>query len=73
VQQQSTESIAEVIDRFGSTASEGSCMVLWPISTDPTVNLYSLAWGGTIDGKDIFYISDISVMRIWNGIDVPGN
>jgi hypothetical protein len=73
VQQEETESIPDVIDRFGQSASEGSCLVLWPISTDPTVTLYSLAWGGTIDGKDIFYISDISQMRIWNSIEATGN
>jgi len=73
VQQDGTESIPDVIVRFGQSASEGSCLVLWPISTDPSVNLYSLAWGGTINGKDIFYISDISQMRIWNSIEVTGN
>jgi len=73
VQQEEAESIPDVIVRFGQSASEGSCLVLWPISTDPSVNLYSLAWGGTIDGKDIFYISDISQMRIWNSIEVTGN
>jgi hypothetical protein len=73
VQEEETESIPEVINRFGQSASEGSCLVLWPISTDPTSNRYSLAWGGTIDGKDILYISDVSQMRIWNGIEVTGN
>ena len=73
VQQQSTESVNDVIDRFGQTASEGSCLVLWPISTDPTVIRYSFAWGGTIDGKDIFFISDVSQMRIWNGENATGN
>ena len=73
VQQEETESISGVLDRFGRTASEGSCLVLWPISTDPSATVYSLAWGGTIDGKDIFYISDVSEMRIWNSVDVTGN
>ena len=73
VQQEETESIPDVIVRFGQSASEGSCLVLWPISTDPAEIRYSLAWGGTIDGKDIFYISDISQMRIWNSIEVTGN
>jgi hypothetical protein len=73
LQQQSTESISEVIDRFGQIASEGSCLALWPISTDPTTIRYSLSWGGTIDGKDIVYISDVSQMRIWNATDATGN
>jgi hypothetical protein len=73
VQQQPTESIAEAINRFGLNASAGSCLVLWPISTYPEVIRYSLAWGGTIDGKDILYLSDVSQMRIWNGIEVAVN
>jgi hypothetical protein len=73
VQQQPTESITDVIDRFGQTASEGSCLVLWPISTDPEVIRYSFAWGGTVDSKDILFISDVSQMRIWNGEAATGN
>jgi len=73
VQQEATESVTDVINRFGLTAGEGSCLVLWPISTDPAVIRYSFAWGGTIDGKDILYISDVSQMRIWNAEDVAGN
>ncbi|MFZ0304485.1 MAG: hypothetical protein WAL75_17470 [Terracidiphilus sp.] len=72
VQQEEDETIPEVIGLFGQTGSEGSCLVLWPISTDPTVIRYSLAWGGTIDGKDILYISDVSQMRIWNAEVVTG-
>jgi hypothetical protein len=72
VQQEDSESVADVINRFGLTASEGSCLVLWPISTDPSVIRYSFAWGGTIDGKDILYISDVSQMRIWNAENVTG-
>jgi hypothetical protein len=73
VQQQATESIAEVVNRFGLTAGEGSCLVLWPISTNPEVTRYSFAWGGLIDGKDILYISDVSQMMIWNGEEATGN
>jgi hypothetical protein len=73
VQQQSTESINDVIDRFGQTATEGSCLVLWPISANPGAIRYSFAWGGTIDGKDILYISDVSQMRIWNGEIATGD
>jgi hypothetical protein len=73
VQQQSTESITDAINRFGLTASEGSCLVLWPISTDPGSIWYSLAWGGTIDAKDVLYISDVGQMRIWNGVPVAAN
>jgi hypothetical protein len=73
VQQQPTESISEVINRFGQTAIEGSCLDLWPISTNPNVIRYSFAWGGTVAGKDIFYISDVSQMRIWDGTEATGN
>ena len=73
VEQQENETLSAVIDRFAWTGSEGSCLVLWPVSTDPTMIRYSLAWGGTINGKDILYISDISQMRIWNGVEVTGN
>ena len=73
VQQQSTESIADVLNRFGLTASEGSCLVLRPISTDPGSIRYSLAWGGMIGGKDILYISDVGQMRIWDNVPVATN
>ena len=73
IQQQESESLPEVIDRFGTAGTEGGCLVLWPISTDPTSLRYSLAWGGTLDGKDILYITDVSQMRIWNGEEVTTN
>jgi hypothetical protein len=73
VQQQSAESIADVVTRFGLTANEGSCLVLWPISADPGSIRYSLAWGGMIRGKDILYISDVGQMRIWNNVQVATN
>jgi hypothetical protein len=68
VQQQATESLADVIEAFDLTANEGSCLVLWPVSTDSASLRYSFAWGGTIGGKNLLYISDIGEMRIWNGI-----
>lgn len=72
VQQRSSESMADVVNRFGLTASDGACLVLWPISTDPESVRYSLAWGGTVDGKQILYVSDVGRMRIWNGLEVAG-
>ncbi len=73
VQQQETESIPDVIVRFGADATEGSCLILRPISTNPAVILYSQAWGGMVDGKDILYISDIGQLRIWNAVQVTGD
>lgn len=73
VQQQSTESLTDAISRFELTASEGSCLVLWPISTNPNLVWYSLAWGGKVNGKDILYISDVGRLRIWNGVDAGNN
>jgi hypothetical protein len=70
VLQQSTQTVDDAIADFAQTANEGSCLALWPISTDPTVLRYSFAWGGVADGKDIFYLSDIDQLRIWNGAEV---
>jgi hypothetical protein len=73
IQQQQAESLFEAISRFETDASEGSCLVLWPISTDSSSILYSLAWGGKVNEKDILYISDVGRMRIWNGVDAGNN
>jgi len=70
VQQGSSESIADAVNRFGLTAGDGACLILWPISTDPDSIRYSLAWGGTVDGKQILYVSDVGRMRIWNSLEV---
>lgn len=67
VQQQQDETLADALGRFVSAGPENSCLGLWPISTDPTFSRYSFAWGGTVNGKDIFYISDVGQVRIWNG------
>jgi hypothetical protein len=67
VQQQPTEPLKDVITVFDLKASQGSCLVLWPVSSDPASLRYSFAWGGTVGGKDLFYISDTGQMRIWNG------
>lgn len=71
IEQQSSESIDAAIARFGTAGTEGSCLVLFPVSTDPSSLRYSLAWGGQIEGKDILYISDVGEMRIWNCVAVP--
>lgn len=70
VQQQESESLADAIARFTLTGSEGSCLVLWPVSTDANQVRYSFSWGGTTDGKDILYLSDVSQPRIWNAAPV---
>jgi hypothetical protein len=70
VEQQSTESVSAAISRFGLTATEGSCLVLLPVSTIEGSLRYSIAWGGTVNGIDILYISDVSQMRVWNGAAV---
>jgi hypothetical protein len=70
VQQEATETIQSAVDRFEETGEEGGCLALWPISTDTTALRYSFAWGGSVDGKDILYISDVGQMRIWNGTEV---
>ena len=67
IQQYASESIADVVTRFASIASPGSCLILSPISTDATNLRYSFAWGGNIGGNDILYISDVGVIRIWSG------
>jgi hypothetical protein len=73
VEQLDSESVAKAISQFGSLASEGSCLILRPVSTDPDSIIYSLAWGGAVDGIDILYITDVSRMRIWNGVEVANN
>jgi len=70
IEQQSTESVDAAISRFGLAANEGNCLVLSPVSTVAGSLRYSIAWGGTVNSKDILYISDVSQMRVWNGAAV---
>jgi len=70
VEQGSKESVTDVVSRFGLTAQDKSCLVLWPVSTDTASLRYSFAWGGSVGGKSILYLSDIDQMRIWNGAEV---
>lgn len=70
IEQEETESLPDAIKRFGLTAKEGSCLVLWPVSVDPNSRRYSLAWGGQVNGKDLLYISDISQISIWNAAPI---
>jgi hypothetical protein len=72
VQQQPTETVTQAIGLFVQTAQEGSCLVLSPISTNVSTQTYSYAWGGNVNGIDIWYMSDVNEMRIWNGVDVTG-
>ncbi|MBB6145181.1 hypothetical protein HNQ77_003139 [Silvibacterium bohemicum] len=72
VQQQPTETVTQAISLFVQTAQEGSCLVLSPISTNVSTQTYSYAWGGNVNGIDIWYMSDVNEMRIWNGVDVTG-
>lgn len=73
VQQQERESLADAVKLFTLTAaSKKACLVLSPISTDPGSKRYSFAWGGQVDGIDVYYISDVGRMRIWQGDPTPG-
>jgi hypothetical protein len=72
VQQQERESLADAVKLFTLTAaSKKACLVLSPISTDPGSKRYSFAWGGQVDGIDVYYISDVGRMRIWQGDPAP--
>jgi hypothetical protein len=71
VQQQPTETVAAALNQFMQTANEGSCLALAPISTNPSSIRYSFAWGGKVNGIDIYYLSDVGQMRIWNGTALP--
>ena len=73
VQQQERESLADAVKLFTLTAaSKKACLVLSPISTDPGSRRYSFAWGGQVDGIDVYYISDVGRIRIWQGDPTPG-
>jgi hypothetical protein len=72
IQQDATESVAEALKVYLLTADTSSCLILSPISADPGSNRYSYAWGGNVDGVDIYYISDVSRPRILLGNPVSG-
>lgn len=72
IQQGTTESVAEALKVYLLTADKSSCLILSPISADPESNRYSYAWGGNVDGVDIYYISDVSRPRILLGTPAPG-
>lgn len=67
------ETLADVVQLYALTAHEGSCLVLQPVSGDPAEMRYSLASGGQVDGVDILYISDVSRIRIWDGMPTAGD
>jgi plastocyanin len=70
IQQEANETVESALARYQGTAAQGSCLVLRPISNETGLFRYSLAWGGTTSGKDIFYISDVDRVRIWNALAV---
>jgi hypothetical protein len=72
IQQGSTESVAEALKVYLLTADKSSCLILSPVSSDPELNRYSYAWGGNVDGVDIYYISDVNRPRILLGDPLPG-
>jgi hypothetical protein len=73
VQQQEREALADAVKLFTLTATgKKACLVLSPISTDPASRRYSFAWGGQVDGIDVYYISDVGQMRIWQGTPASG-
>jgi hydrogenase/urease accessory protein HupE len=72
IQQDTTENVAEALKVYLQTADRSSCLILSPISSDPESTRYSYAWGGNVDGVDIYYISDVSRPRILLGTPVSG-
>ena len=73
IQQLPTESISDVVKLYGLTADKKTCLVLQPVSPDPTSMRYSLASGGQVDGVDILYLSDVGKVRIWDGTSGTAN
>ena len=69
--QQPGETVEEVLRLYALTASEGSCLALFPVSTGTDPIRYSFASGGKIDGVEVYYLSDVSRIRIWTGVPVP--
>ena len=73
VQQQENETLADAVKLFTLRATgKKDCLVLLPISGDAASRRYSFAWGGQVDGIDVYYISDVGRMRIWQGDPTPG-
>lgn len=70
VQQEADETVESALARYAGTAAQGSCLVLRPIGNETGLLRYSLAWGGTTAGKDIYYISDVDQVPIWNALAV---
>jgi hypothetical protein len=70
IQQLSSESVDDAIQYFGQTAKPGACLILAPISNDPESMRYSLATGGTVNGMEIRYLSDVGQVRIQHGAAV---
>jgi hypothetical protein len=70
IQQLSSESVEDAIQYFGQTAKPGACLILTPISNDPATMRYSLATGGTVNGMEIRYLSDVAQVRIQHGAAV---
>ncbi len=68
VEQQPNETIADAVKLFGLVATQGSCLVLAPVSTNTRTLRYSFARGGKVDGIDLLYISDTSTVKVWNGV-----
>jgi hypothetical protein len=73
IQQLPSETVADVVKLYVQTAHKGSCLVLSPISTAAGPAWYSFASGGTIDGVEILYLSDVNQLRIWNGVEVTSD
>ena len=67
VEQQPNETITDAVKLFGLVATEGSCLVLAPVSTNLRSTRYSFANGGKLNGIDVLYISDLPRPRIWKG------
>ena len=70
VEQQPNETLADAVKLFGLVATQGSCLVLSPVSTNLRSTRYSFANGGKLNGIDVLYISDLPRARIWKGISL---
>lgn len=70
VLQSPTESVEDAVKIYLQVASEHTCLVLQPVSTNAGSMRYSFASGGEVDGVNIVYISDVSRMRMWNGAEI---
>ena len=70
VEQQPNETVEDAVKLFGLVATEGSCLVLAPVSTNLRSTRYSFANGGKLNGIDVLYISDLPRARIWKGISL---